>query len=1010
MTGRQWDNDLYRHRQGRWRLTGAAGSGVSRLLLDTAAALVAEGADPSGIVLVAPSKEAASRLRSGLIERIRHLDFASSTPMVRSIHSLAFVLLQHSSPRPVRMLPGAEQDAIIRELLQGHRDIGGDIWPPAQRDAIGYQGFERALRDFLLRAGERGLRPADLINLGRTHNRPLWVAAGHFQREYEQVMELRNGGLDGTLFVSAAELTSMVVAAGISPDISFHTVLVDDAQHLDPAGARLVGELIDRSSFSVIAGDPEQSVFHFRGARSTFLLQHPTEHQLHLHHTHRHQPTSYLLVDNPSAMYGAVAAILTGAHTQQQVPWRDMCVVVRSASQIHEARRALLAEQIPVVLEATDVVLAEQPLARSILVALRSRNATSAEDIEFLATGPVGGADPVTFRTLLRGIRRVALGKGQDKPQRSIDTLRWLVSTTTSDDDVASYLEEAGILLAERERLIIYRLREVTAAANATGSVEEVLWGVWQATGLAGSLQQASVGGGLAGSQANRDLDAVMALFDAAGDFVERRPHATITQFTTHILEQTLPTGVRDRRLDAPDAVRIITAHGAVGREWEHVVIAGVHEEDWPQLTVTGSLFAQEELIDLIDDGITPGTPVSHAATRLRQEKNLFHSAITRGKTRTHIVVVDAPEADEAYEPSRFLQGLTPLPVGQGQARSNATEEDHYVRVPSLPGFVAELRRHLNHRSPIVRAQAARQLARLAQAGVAAAHPENWWGVAGPSTSEPLPVRPLSPSLVETALACPLRAVLGQLVVTTGGEERMLRGTIIHSFAEDIARGREEEDAITATLDALMAISPLPAWKHEAERHRHEETLRKLLAWLGASRATFSLIGAEVSADIETPGGLHLRGRIDRLEKTDSGAVHIIDFKTGKNPPSGKKVEQHPQLLAYQLMLRGAQLVDGQLRTAAEGTGLSIDGASLIYPATDRKSATIVSQSPQSPDALATFENQLLGASQQMRGPQIPATPNEDCRTCPLQVMCPAHASATTLTPTAPGPQEGTPA
>lgn len=1010
MSAHAWDNDLYRYQEGHWRLIGTAGSGVSTLLLDVAAKQLAGGADPAGILLVAPSKEAASRLRSGLIDRIRHLDFATSTTLVRSAHSLAFALLQQGSTRPVRLLPGAEHDAIIRELLQGHQDygFGDEVWPPTQRGAIGYQGFERALRDFLLRAGERGLRPADLIRLGEQYHRPLWVAAGKFQHEYEQVMELRNAGPEGMTSVSAAELTSMVLAQGIDPEISFHTVLVDDAQHLDPAGARLVGELVDRAAFSVIAGDPKQSVFHFRGARSHFLLSHPVDRELRLHESHRHWPRTYQVVDSPSALYTEVAAILHGQHTHHQVRWQDMCVVVRSAAQIQEARRALVAHHIPIVLEATDVVLAEQPLARSILVALRSRTTnTIPEDLEYLATGPIGGADPLTFRVLLRSIRRVSLAAGEETPRRSIEVLRDLVNVQiTTDKDLEAYFDQAGILLAERERTIIHRLREVIAAASAPGSVEEVLWGVWQATGLAGSLQQASLRGGLTGSQANRDLDAVMALFDAAGDFVERRPHAGITQFTEHILSQTLPTGVRDRRLDAPEAVRIVTAHGAVGREWEQVVIAGVHEEDWPQLSVTGTLFGQEELIDLVDEGIIPGTPVSHAATRLQQEKNLFHSATTRARSRTHIVVIDAPEADEAFEPSRFLADLVPeVPQPDAGEEALGLPDDVHLRVPSVPVFVAELRRHLGHPSPVIRAQAARQLARLAGAGVAAADPAHWWTVGGPSTTESLPVRALSPSLVETALACPLRAVLGGLVATPRGEEAMLRGTIIHDFAEQIARGADEEQALGSTVEQLLAVAAVPAWKQEAEKERWEAILRKLLAWLGASRGQFDLLGAEVSADVETPVGLRIRGRIDRLEQTPSG-VHIVDFKTGKYAPSAQQVEEHPQLLTYQLLLRHAQWVGGQLRTA-EGEGMAIDGASLIYPATDRKTATILTQSAKDDETLAAFGEQLAETWEQLRGPEIPATQGEHCTTCTLQAVCPARETGQpTTAPTAPTAQQ----
>lgn len=67
---------------------------------------------------------------------------------------------------------------------------------------------------------------------------------------------------------------------------------------------------------------------------------------------------------------------------------------------------------------------------------------------------------------------------------------------------------------------------------------------MWSATEVEQRLQASAPRGGATGSQADRDLDAMMALFDAAGDYVERRPGFPLRAFLTHITEQELPTGV----------------------------------------------------------------------------------------------------------------------------------------------------------------------------------------------------------------------------------------------------------------------------------------------------------------------------------------------------------------------------------------------------------------------------------------------------------------------------------
>jgi hypothetical protein len=67
-----------------------------------------------------------------------------------------------------------------------------------------------------------------------------------------------------------------------------------------------------------------------------------------------------------------------------------------------------------------------------------------------------------------------------------------------------------------------------TEAARPESTVEDVLWAVWSASGLGGRWAAQSARGGPRGETADRDLDAVVALFDAAARFVDRaagRPH-----------------------------------------------------------------------------------------------------------------------------------------------------------------------------------------------------------------------------------------------------------------------------------------------------------------------------------------------------------------------------------------------------------------------------------------------------------------------------------------------------
>ena len=78
--------------------------------------------------------------------------------------------------------------------------------------------------------------------------------------------------------LGAAELVGAALEAfAVDPELlaaeraRVKLLLVDDAQHLDPQAARLVRVLAASAELTVIAGDPNQSVFSYRGADPALL-------------------------------------------------------------------------------------------------------------------------------------------------------------------------------------------------------------------------------------------------------------------------------------------------------------------------------------------------------------------------------------------------------------------------------------------------------------------------------------------------------------------------------------------------------------------------------------------------------------------------------------------------------------------------------------------------------------------------------------------------------------------
>ena len=320
-----------------------------------------------------------------------------------------------------------------------------------------------------------------------------------------------------------------------------------------------------------------------------------------------------------------------------------------------------------------------------------------------------------------------------------------------------------------------------------------------------------------------------------------------------------------------------------------------------------------------------------------------------------------------------------------------------------VAGLLAELRRVVS--DPAARgderAQAARQLARLARAGVPGADPEGWWTTTAASTSEALPaVTALSPSRIEGLLTCPLREVIQRLVVEEETPEAMVRGSLVHAFFEALGRGADADEATALTVAAWESLQKSPAWMRAAEKEAFVTLLTEAAGWLRSRRINYTQVGVEVGVDVEVTDGVRIRGRMDLLDK-DSGDRHwIVDLKTSRTAVSHDDAEAHLQLMAYQLALSRGVVRAGKVTDPAPGEHtLDVAGAMLVFPAHTTKDG--VAERPQpakTPAELDEFAAQLPGLLEEMRGPTLTARVNANCDRCPVRTLCPLQPEGKVIT------------
>ena len=1029
------------HRGGPLLVLAGPGTGKTTTLVEAVLdRMSGEGAvRPEEILVLTFSRAAAAELRDRIGARVGG---TVGVPGATTFHAFCFALLgRFKDPalfsEPLRLLSGPEQDVFIRELVRGTIDPAtgwqgaagsseGVRWPAALRAALGTRGFAQELRAVLLRAREQGLDPGRLREFAERLDRDDWRAAARFFGEYLDVGDAR-GVLD------YAELVHRAVLLAESPGVreqlrsAYRVVFVDEYQDTDPAQVRLLEALAGDGRELVVVGDPDQSIYAFRGADLHGILDFPERFRSTggeparicvlrtsrragpallraSRRVTRRMPISrlpaeavrehrdlhaaaeglaegearVLLYPSVSVEQSAIADLLRRAHLEDGLDWAEMAVLTRTGNQLSALRRALTSGNVPVEVRAEQLPLAREPAVATLLLALRCAadpSALTPETARSLLTGPLAGLDSGDLRRLGRALRaeEALAGAAERTEEASAPPADQLVGeeAVESDSDPEPQPEDGPAALPRAADQLIREalanpamlvavepavggaarelgllLRAASEALAGGGVVEDALWVLWNGTARSASrwparLRRAVDRGGAAGRLADRDLDAVIALFALAARAQERTGHAGVTDFISSLQAQDIAADTLADKADRGGAVQLMTAHASKGLQWRLVVVAGVQEGLWPDLRHRGSLLDA----DRIGQGGLSDPPST--SSLLAEERRLFYVAATRARERLVVSAVRG-ESEDGETPSRFLNELGVEPVVANAARQ---------RPLRLSALMAELRRYATAPEGAV-SEELRQAAVLRLAKIAAAEapdgtplaahagPEHWWGLyertdnPTPIVRADLPV-PLSASAVEALEACPLRWFLERpAAAQEQSTEQQGFGLVFHALAEEVATGATaaDIDVLMDRLDRVWDRLPFEArWQSEQERRAARRALERFLVWHGQHREGRKFVAAEREFDTTLQVGgvdVRLHGYIDRIEVDAAGQVFLVDFKTGKKAKTPREAEQSAQLAVYQLAAENTEDIG---ETA---------GAELVYPRDEKESPepTVVRQ------------------------------------------------------------------
>ena len=1014
------------------------------------------GADPESVLALTFGRKAAEQLRDRVTSRLGR---TLSSNLSSTFHSFAYALVRHFSPpeiyaEPLHLLSAPEQDVVIAELLAGPEAVG---WPDGFRAAVGTRGFARELQDLLARARERGLDADDLHRLGEASGRGEYASAGAFLDEY----------LDNLDFQSAVDYAGLVSrAVSLAEDhrdelrARYRHVFVDEYQDTDPSQVALLRQLVGPHTELVVVGDPDQSIYGFRGAEVRGILDFPTAFPkadrgradvVALRTTRRFGPRILTAVGRISSSIGVAGAIdaatfeafrrpeastaafgdgrvqvtpydtaraetehvadlLRRAHLEDGIPWSDMAVLVRSGrNSIPALRRSLVAAGVPVEVASDDTPLVREPAVLPLLDALHAVVNLDNEDpahrdyldptrAEALLLSPLAGLDAIELRALARVLRV----REKERCASCGDAARSSAELVREAVLAHEVLDAISLPAADKVRALGALLHDARAVIDEGGTVEQALWRLWAGTSWPSRLSRSVDAGGPGSRLGHRDLDAVCALFDAAARAEEQREHTSVANFLETLRAQEIPADTLAERGVRGDAVRLLTAHRAKGLEWRLVVVAHVQEEGWPDVRRRASLLQADRLGH---GELLPPQPVREM---LNEERRLFYVACTRARQRLVVTAVRSPD-DDGEQPSRFLAELG-LDVTHVAGRPR--------RPLSLAGLVADLRRAVTDpkTTPGLRDAAARRLAGLAQETVAgrplvpAADPASWWGTRALSRSG-RPVRPaeepvvLSASALAGLLECPARWFLER---EAGGSAKSSAsqgfGNIVHVIADLVSRGElsaspEQVDDLMAHVDVVWEqLAFRTPWSGTREREELKAALQRFVAWHQRPDArTVLATEQELAAEVTLPDGQRVRLHgYADRLEVDDDGRVIVVDLKTGKYPPSDKSLPENPQLGLYQYAVDHGAVDDLV-----GSPASAGGAELWQLRRESKGQLKVQAQPPherpDPDEPLVVETQLMEAVSVLREERFEARPGSYCERCPFATFCPAKAAGTVL-------------
>ncbi|QBY10304.1 AAA family ATPase [Deinococcus metallilatus] len=622
------------HYTGPALVIAGAGSGKTRTLVYRIAHLIQHyGVDPGEILAVTFTNKAAAEMR----ERAKHLVSGADRLWMSTFHSAGVRILRAYGEhiglkRGFVIYDDDDQMDILKEIMGSIPGIGPDTNP-------------RVLRGILDRAKSNLLTPADLAR----HPEPFISglpreSAAEVYRRYEARKKGQNAIDFGDLITETVRLFKEVPAVLDRVRDRAKFIHVDEYQDTNKAQYELTRLLASRDRNLLVVGDPDQSIYRFRGADIQNILDfqkdYPDAKVYMLEHNYRSSArvltiANKLIENNAERLDKTLRAVKEDGHPvffhratdhraegdfvaewltrlhAEGMKFADMAVLYRTNAQSRVIEESLRRVSIPAKIVG-GVGFYDRREIRDVLAYAR------------LAINP---ADDVALRRIIGRPRR---GIGDTALERLME---WARVNGTSILTACANAQELNILERGAQKPVEFaQLMHAMSEAADNYEPAPFLRYVIETSGYLDLLRQE-------GQEGQVRLENLEELVSAAEEW-SRENEGTIQDFLD---DAALLSSVDDMRAkqenkDVPeDAVTLMTLHNAKGLEFPAVFIVGTEE---------GLLPSRNALIE-------PGG--------IEEERRLFYVGITRAMERLFLTAAQNRMQygkTNATEDSRFLEEI----------------------------------------------------------------------------------------------------------------------------------------------------------------------------------------------------------------------------------------------------------------------------------------------------------------------------------------------------------------